>query len=107
MNCAFGAETFAVDTHVFRVGNRTGLARGKTPEQVEAQAREARAAALPPRRASLADPARPLHLQGADARMLALPGGGLVRATGRRCWNARKADRRSGAGASARRRSVR
>ena len=36
MNCAFGAETFAVDTHVFRVGNRTGLARGKTPEQVEA-----------------------------------------------------------------------
>ena len=36
MNCAFGAETFAVDTHVFRVGNRTGLARGKTPEKVEA-----------------------------------------------------------------------
>jgi endonuclease-3 len=37
LNCAFGAETFAVDTHVFRVGNRTGLARGKTPEQVEAR----------------------------------------------------------------------
>ena len=37
MNCAFGEETFAVDTHVFRVGNRTGLARGKTPEQVEAK----------------------------------------------------------------------
>ncbi len=36
MNCAFGAETFAVDTHVFRVGNRTGLARGKNPAQVEA-----------------------------------------------------------------------
>jgi endonuclease-3 len=35
MNCAFGAETFAVDTHVFRVSNRTGLARGKTPEAVE------------------------------------------------------------------------
>ncbi|HVR90681.1 MAG TPA: endonuclease III [Novosphingobium sp.] len=35
MNCAFGAETFAVDTHVFRVGNRTGLASGKTPEVVE------------------------------------------------------------------------
>jgi endonuclease-3 len=35
MNCAFGAETFAVDTHVFRVCNRTGLARGKTPEKVE------------------------------------------------------------------------
>jgi endonuclease-3 len=37
LNCAFGDETFAVDTHVFRVGNRTGLARGKTPEAVEAR----------------------------------------------------------------------
>ncbi|HST37402.1 MAG TPA: endonuclease III, partial [Allosphingosinicella sp.] len=36
MNVAFGAETFAVDTHVFRVSNRTGLARGKTVEKVEA-----------------------------------------------------------------------
>jgi len=36
MNCAFGAETFAVDTHVFRVCNRTGLAKGKTPDKVEA-----------------------------------------------------------------------
>ncbi|HEX8191488.1 MAG TPA: endonuclease III [Allosphingosinicella sp.] len=35
MNCAFGAETFAVDTHVFRVANRTALARGKTPLEVE------------------------------------------------------------------------
>jgi endonuclease-3 len=37
LNCAFGEETFAVDTHVFRVCNRTGLAKGKTPEQVEAK----------------------------------------------------------------------
>lgn len=37
MNTAFGAETFAVDTHIFRVGNRTGLARGKTPLAVELQ----------------------------------------------------------------------
>jgi endonuclease-3 len=37
LNCAFGEETFAVDTHVFRVSNRTGLARGKTVEQVEAR----------------------------------------------------------------------
>ena len=37
LNCAFGAETFAVDTHVFRVAHRTGLAKGKTPEQVEAR----------------------------------------------------------------------
>ena len=37
MNCAFGAETFAVDTHIFRVGNRTGLAPGKTVLVVEKQ----------------------------------------------------------------------
>ena len=37
LNCAFGQETFAVDTHIFRVGNRTGLAKGKTPEAVEAK----------------------------------------------------------------------
>ncbi|MBO9725353.1 MAG: endonuclease III [Novosphingobium sp.] len=37
MNCAFGAETFAVDTHIFRVGNRTGIAKGKTPLAVEKQ----------------------------------------------------------------------
>ncbi len=35
LNTAFGQETFAVDTHIFRVGNRTGLAPGKTPLEVE------------------------------------------------------------------------
>ena len=35
LNTAFGHETFAVDTHVFRVGNRTRLAPGKTPLAVE------------------------------------------------------------------------
>lgn len=35
LNVALGAETFPVDTHVFRVANRTGLAKGKTPEAVE------------------------------------------------------------------------
>ena len=35
MNVAFGAETFAVDTHVFRVSNRTGLAPGANPAEVE------------------------------------------------------------------------
>ena len=35
MNTAFGAETIAVDTHIFRVANRTGLAPGKTPLAVE------------------------------------------------------------------------
>ena len=36
LNVAFGEPTIAVDTHVFRVGNRTGLAPGKTPLAVEA-----------------------------------------------------------------------
>lgn len=35
LNVAFGAPTIAVDTHIFRVGNRTGLAPGKTPLAVE------------------------------------------------------------------------
>jgi endonuclease-3 len=35
MNVAFGEATIAVDTHIFRVGNRTGLAPGKTPRDVE------------------------------------------------------------------------
>jgi endonuclease-3 len=35
LNVAFGEPTIAVDTHIFRVGNRTGLARGKTPDAVE------------------------------------------------------------------------
>ncbi|HEX5258081.1 MAG TPA: endonuclease III [Sphingomicrobium sp.] len=37
LNTAWGEETFAVDTHVFRVCNRTGLAPGKTVEEVEAK----------------------------------------------------------------------
>lgn len=35
LNILFGELTIAVDTHVFRVGNRTGLAKGKTPLEVE------------------------------------------------------------------------
>lgn len=37
LNVAFGEPTIAVDTHIFRVANRTGLAPGKNPEEVEAQ----------------------------------------------------------------------
>ena len=35
LNIAFGQPTIAVDTHLFRIGNRTGLAPGKTPLEVE------------------------------------------------------------------------
>lgn len=35
LNIAFSQHTMAVDTHILRIGNRTGMAPGKTPEQVE------------------------------------------------------------------------
>ena len=37
LNTAFGEPTIAVDTHIFRVGNRTGLAKGNTPFEVESR----------------------------------------------------------------------
>ena len=37
LNTAFGHPTIAVDTHLFRLGNRTGLAPGKTPAEVESK----------------------------------------------------------------------
>jgi endonuclease-3 len=40
LNVAFGESTIAVDTHIFRVGNRTGLAPGKTPYDVEMKLNE-------------------------------------------------------------------
>lgn len=40
LNVAFGEPTIAVDTHIFRVGNRTGLAVGKTPLEVETKLME-------------------------------------------------------------------
>ena len=40
MNIAFGEPTIAVDTHIFRIGNRTGLAPGKTPLDVEMKLNE-------------------------------------------------------------------
>jgi endonuclease-3 len=50
LNVAFGEPTLAVDTHVFRVANRTGLAPGETPRAVE----DALLARLPPQRLALA-----------------------------------------------------
>ncbi len=79
LNAAFGEPLIAVDTHIFRVANRTGLAKGKTSLEVELKLEKITPRAVPGRRAPLADPARPLHLQGAHARMLALPGDRPVR----------------------------
>ena len=67
LNVAFGEPTMAVDTHIFRVSNRTGLAPGKTPLEVEQGSRGRGARRLHAARPPLADPARPLRLQGAQA----------------------------------------
>ena len=47
LNVAFGEPTMAVDTHVFRVANRTGLAPGKTPLEVELRLLERVPAGVP------------------------------------------------------------
>jgi endonuclease-3 len=51
LNVVFGESTMAVDTHIFRIGNRTGLAPGRTPREVE----DALVARIPP------DLLRPAH----------------------------------------------
>jgi endonuclease-3 len=71
LNVAFGQPTMAVDTHIFRVSNRTGWHRQESAgsRKAAAQARTRRIRGGLP---SLADPAGPLCLPGAQAR----------------CWNA-------------------
>ena len=73
LNIIFGESTIAVDTHLFRVGNRTGLAPGKSPYEVEKTLLKVIPTTISAPCPSLADPSWPLHLQGAKARMLALP----------------------------------
>ena len=67
LNIAFGQPTIAVDTHIFRVGNRTGLAPRQDAARRRAEAGEGDAGAIQAARPPLADPARPLCLQGAQA----------------------------------------
>ena len=73
LNMAFGEHTMAVDTHVFRVGNRTGLAPGNTPLEVELGLEKRDSRRVHAARASLADPARPLHLPRAQAALRGVP----------------------------------
>ena len=68
LNVAFGEPTIAVDTHIFRVGNRTGLAAGKTPHDGRDEAQRGGAGQVQAARPSLADPARALHVRRARAR---------------------------------------
>ena len=74
LNVAFGEPTIAVDTHIFRVGNRTNLAPGKDPLAVEMALEAGGAGEIQTARAPLADPAWPLHLRGAPAEMPGMRG---------------------------------
>ena len=67
LNIAFGEPTIAVDTHIFRVGNRTGMATGKTPFEVETETGASSSGAIQASCAPLAYSARALHLCGAQA----------------------------------------
>ena len=73
LNIAFRQPTIAVDTHLFRVANRTGLAPGDDAARGRAWSAQGGAGAISAPCAPLADPPRPLCLQGAQARMLSLP----------------------------------
>ena len=71
LNTVFGEPTIAVDTHIFRLANRTGLAPGKTPRASRGRPQPHRARAIQAARAPLADSAWTLRLQGQDT---GLPG---------------------------------
>jgi len=76
MNCAFGAETFAVDTHVFRVSNRTGLAPGRDVLEVERKL----------------DKATPPPWRGEAHHLLILHGRYVCKARKPECWRCPIAD---------------
>jgi endonuclease-3 len=76
LNVAFGEPTIAVDTHIFRIGNRLGLAPGRTPDEVEAR---------------LLEIVPPAYLQHAH-HWLILHGRYTCVARGPKCGNCRIAD---------------
>ena len=72
LNTAFGEPTLAVDTHVFRVAHRLGLASGKTPLEVEMGLLKVIPEGVSAPRSPLAHSARPLRLPGAQAQVRCL-----------------------------------
>jgi len=65
----FGSRPSRSNTHIFRVSNRTGLAPGRNPSEVEQGPRADRAGPVQAPCPSLVDPARPLYLRRAEAEM--------------------------------------
>ena len=75
LNTAFGEETIAVDTHIFRVSNRTGIAPGRNVREVEDGLLANVPAEYPAPRPPLAHPARALYLHRPPPALRRLPGG--------------------------------
>ena len=73
LNVAFGHPTLAVDTHIFRVANRTGLAKGKNARRDRRKAPQGDSPRFSSGRPPLAPSARTLLLQGAPPRVRTLP----------------------------------
>ena len=73
LNMAFGEHTMAVDTHVFRVGNRTGTCARQDAARSRARSRKGDPGRIHAARPSLADPARPLYLPRAQAALRGMP----------------------------------
>ena len=79
LNMWWGHPAQAVDTHIFRVGNRTRIAPGQGCRRRRARHRRQRPGGIPAARPSLADPAWPLYLRGAQTEMRRLPDRGHLR----------------------------
>ena len=73
LNMVFGEAEIAVDTHIFRVANRTGLAPGQHPARGRGGAARDNAGGVPQGRAPLAHPARALRVHGPCAGVPAVP----------------------------------
>ena len=87
LNTAFGEPTIAVDTHIFRVSNRTKIAPGKTPRQVEDKLLTLGTRRFQARRPPLAHSARPLRLHRPASALRGVRDRGPVRVQGEdRVW---------------------
>ncbi len=98
LSMAFGQATMAVDTHIFRIANRIKLAPGKTPDEVEDRLMKVIPESLPLSCPPLADPARPLHVQGAPPGMRALRDRRSVQIAGKELRHTGAAGRAAAAG---------
>ena len=88
LNVAFGEPTIAVDTHIFRVGNRTGLATGRRRSKWRRKLDAIVPGPIQAPCAPLADPARALCMRGAASPLRAMPDRRSVQVAGKEALRA-------------------